>query len=249
MARAPVRLHPHLFDPNAATSSDFRSPLAVPREHRLAPINRAQHAAALKRKLEEAADVAENRAEAQKAAGIDGGLGIVLQFEGAANFEMKFESLDFSPSGIELLNVRPMPNGTVQAAVFVPDGKLKFFLKKIEDYASQQTKPRNEGGKSRPKNEALVANIADIRVAALEALWTDTVPIPAVAEDATWEVWLRKSDEVDHLARLRAIAEDHDLVLVELEPFQRLGSGTRGLDMVSQSFDRLGGALVHLGAL
>ncbi len=84
--------------------------------------------------------------------------------------KLKFESLDVSTSGIELLNVRTMPNGSVIAAVFVPDGKLKTFLKKVEDYADQQTKPRKEDGKSRPKNEDLVANIADIRVAALEAL-------------------------------------------------------------------------------
>lgn len=213
MARAPVRLHPHLFDPNAATSSPFRSPLAVPREFRLAPVNRAQHAAMLKRKLEETADTAKERAEAQQAAGIDGGHGIVLQFEGAANFEMKFESLDVSRSGIELLNVKTMPNGGVQAAVFVPDGKLETFLKKVEAYAKEQTKPRKEGGKSRPKNEDLVANISDIRVAALEALWTDTVPMPALDGDETWEVWLRKSDELDHLARLRETAAEHGLTV------------------------------------
>lgn len=215
MALAPLRLHPHLFDPNAATSSNFRSPQAVPREHRLAPVNRAQHAAALKRKLEETAEIATERAEAQQAAGIDGGHGIVLQFEGAANFEMKFESLDVSRSGIELLNVRTMSNGAVIAAVFVPDGKLKTFLKKVEDYADQQTKPRKEDGKSRPKNEDLVANIADIRVAALEALWTDTVPMPGLDDDTTWEVWLRKSGDLDHLARLRALADDHDLDISE----------------------------------
>jgi hypothetical protein len=124
---------------------------------------------------------------------------------------MKFESLDVTRSGIELLNVRTMPNGSVQASVFVPDGQLKSFLKKVEAYASEQTKPRKEGGKSRPKNEDLVANIADIRVAALEALWTDTLPFPGLDQDTTWEVWLRQSEDVDHLARLRQIARDHNL--------------------------------------
>lgn len=215
MARAPVRLHPHLFDPNAATSSDFRSPLAVPREHRLAPVNRAQHAAELKRKLEQTAQTAAERAEAQEAAGIDGGHGIVLQFVGAPNFEMKFESLDVARSGIELLNVRTMPDNSVLAAVFVPDGKLDTFLKKVEAYTSEQTKPRKEGGRSRPKHEDLIANISDIRVAALEALWTDTVAMPGLDDDTTWEVWLRKSGDIDHLARLRAVAEDHDLDISE----------------------------------
>lgn len=211
MARAPVRLHPHLYDPNAASSSPFRSPLSVPREFRLAPVNRAQHAATLKRRLEETAATAEQRAQEQQAAGIDGGHGIVLQFEGTTNFEMKFESLDVTRSGIELLNVRAMPNGSVQASVFVPDGQLKRFLKKVEAYANEQTKPRKEGGKSRPKNEDLVANIADIRVAALEALWTDALPFPGLDLDTTWEVWLRQSEDVDHLARLRQIAQDHNL--------------------------------------
>lgn len=215
MARAPVRLHPHLFDPNAATSSPFRSPLSVSREFRLAPVNRAQHAAALKGKLEQTAAAAQQRADDQKAAGIDGGHGIVLQFEGAANFEMKFESLDVARSGIELLNVRNLPNGTVLAAVFVPDGALDTFLKKVEAYASEDTKPRKEGGRSRPKNEDLIANIADVRVAALEALWTDTVAFPAMDADVTWEVWLRHADGLDHLGRLRAVAADHRLTVSE----------------------------------
>lgn len=214
MARAPVRLHPHLFDPKAATSSPFRSPLSMQREFRLSPVNRAQHAATLKRKLEETAQSAKDRVEEQKAAGIDGGHGIVLQFEGAPNFEMKFESLDVTRTGIELLNVRTMPNGAILAAVFVPDGKLKTFLKKVDDYAAKQTTPRKEGGKTRPKNEDLIANISDIRVAALEALWTDTVPFPGMDADTTWEVWLRASDdEMDHLARLRNVAADHNLTV------------------------------------
>lgn len=211
MARAPLRQHPHLLVPKAATSQPFRSPQSVPREFRLAPVNRAQHAARLKKQLDEIADKAEERAEQQQAAGIDGGHGIVVEFEGAANFEMKFESLDVTRSGIELLNVRSTPAGTVIAAVFVPDGKLKTFLKKVEDYATAQTKPRTAGGKSRPKNEDLIANLAEIRVAALRALWTDTVPFPTADVEATWEVWLRRADDIDHLARLREIAGDHRL--------------------------------------
>lgn len=213
MARAPLRRHPHLFDPKAAASQPFRSPLAVPREFRLAPVNRAQHAAHLKQQLEQVADKAKARADAQEAAGIDGGHGIVVEFEGAANFEMKFESLDVSRSGIELLNVRSTPTGTVLAAVFVPDGKLKTFLKKVEDYATGQTTPRTATGTPRPKNEDLVANLAEIRVAALRALWTDSLPLPGPDIDTTWEVWLRKPGEIDHLARLREIAVEYRLTV------------------------------------
>ena len=211
MARQPLRRHPHLFDPRAATSQPFRSPQAVPREFRLAPVNRAQHAARLKQQLEEITDKAEERADAQRAAGIDGGHGIVVEFEGSPNFEMKFDSLDVARSGIELLNVRTTPAGTILAAVFVPDGKLKTFLKKVEDYATGQTRPRSAAGKSRPKNEDLIANLAEIRVAALRALWTDSVPMPGADVHTTWEVWLRRSTDLDHLARLRDVAGEHHL--------------------------------------
>jgi hypothetical protein len=205
-----VRLHPHLFDPRAAASSAFRSPLSVPREFRLMPVRRAQHAADLKRKIEEAAELSDARVEEQKARGIDGGHGIALQFESAPAFEMKFESLDVTRSGIELLSVRSQPSGLIQANVFVPDGKLEYFLRKIAAYGEEQTKP-NRKGQTRPKNEDLIANISDIRVAALEALWTDTVSFPGLDEDQTWEVWLRHSDEIDHLARFREHAAAFEL--------------------------------------
>ena len=117
-----VRLHPDHFDPNAAQPSTFRSPLSVPREFRLAPVNRAQHAASLKQKLEQAEEASDEAVEAQKARGIDGGHGIAVEFVGAANFEMKFDSLDVTRSGIELLNVRPRPDGSVYQPS--TDGKL-----------------------------------------------------------------------------------------------------------------------------
>jgi hypothetical protein len=209
-----VRLHPHLFDPNAAQPSPFRSPLSVPREFRLAPVNRAQHAASLKQKLEQAEKASDEAVEAQKARGIDGGHGIAVEFVGAANFEMKFDSLDVTRSGIELLNVRPRPDGSVLASVFIPDGKLSYFLKRVTAYADEQTKP-NKKGQTRPKNEDLIANIADIRVAALEALWTDTAAFPGLDQDQTWEVWLRHSEELDHLARFRAVAGEFHLRVSE----------------------------------
>ncbi len=39
--------------------------------------------------------------------------------------------------------------------------------------------------------------------------------MPGLDDDTTWEVWLRKSDDVDHLARLRALAEGHNLSISE----------------------------------
>ena len=208
----PTRTHPHLFVPAAATSSPFRSPISGGGHFRMAPRNRGPHASRLEQQLNQAKEASDAAIAAQKEAGIEDGFGITLQFEGAPNFDLKFESLNMSRSGVELLGVRTLPNGQVQATVFVPDGKLALFLKRVTAYRDEETKP-NKDGQTRPKNEDLVASISDVHVAALEALWTDSVAFPGLDAPVTWEVWLRKSADIDHVARLRAAAPDFDLTI------------------------------------
>jgi hypothetical protein len=182
----------------------------------LPPRGRAAHAQHLLSQLAQIAPAAQQRAAQQKAQGIDAGLGTYLVFESEPDFELKFESLDFAPSGIELCAVRTGENNRTQATVFIPDGKLGFFLKRITDYRDEHTKPRKPGGAERPKNQDLVESIANIRLAALEALWTDDFRLYPGADDTiTWEVWLRRSPEIDHLARLRQFAGAFNLTVGE----------------------------------
>jgi hypothetical protein len=99
--------------------------------------------------------------------------------------------------------------------VFVPDGKLGYFLKRIEAYREADTPPRRDGT-TRPKNQDLVESISSIRLAALEALWTDDPRLyPGANQDLTWEVWLRRSNTIDYLERLRANAERFSLTVGE----------------------------------
>ncbi|OCK55587.1 hypothetical protein LMTR3_11540 [Bradyrhizobium sp. LMTR 3] len=168
-------------------------------------------------KLAAVEPVAANRAEEQKADGIDEGNGITVIFESTPGFDLKFESLDLQQSGIELCAVRKLPGGEMQAAVFVPDGKLGVFLNKITAYRDEDTKPTKKG-KTRPKNENLVASIADIRLAALQALWTDAPELyPDPQAQATFEVWLRRGADINHVARLRQHAERFGLTVSPLE--------------------------------
>ena len=190
----------------------FRSPISGGGAFRLAPRARDPHANHLETRLNQAKAASDAAVVAQKAAGLDEGFGITLQFEGSPNFDLKFESLNMERSGVELLGVRTLPNGQVQATVFVPDGKLELFLKRVTAYRDEETKP-NIVGKTRPKNEDLIASISDIHVAALEALWTDTAPFPGLDAMATWEVWLRRSDDIDHLARVRELAPGFELTI------------------------------------
>lgn len=217
MATDDVRRHPHLLDPKAAESRRFTSPQSGPRERmKLPPRGRAAHARHLLAQLEAIEPEAKRRAEEQKAQGIDAGFGVYLAFESEPDFELKFESLEFARSGIELCAIKLLSDKRTQATVFVPDGKLGFFLKRITDYRDAETTPRTPGGPVHPKHQQLVESIANIKLAALEALWTETsLAFPKADEMVTWEVWLRRSNDGDQLDRLRQYATTFNLTVGE----------------------------------
>ena len=241
-----VRLHPHLFDPNAASRHDF----ATPRPGRgkaisLQALDRAQHAARLLSQMEDIEEKAVQRVSAQKAEGVDAGNGVYLQFDSAPGFDLKFESLEFTRSGIELCAVRSAPHDRLQATVFVPDGKLSFFLNRITAYRDEDTKPRRDGS-TQPKNRELVESIAQIRLAALEALWTDSPELyPASDQVTAWEVWLRRSGKIDHLQRFRKTATACDLTVSE----QSISFVDRVIVLVSGKGQDLARSAELLGAI
>lgn len=148
-------------------------------------------------KLEEAQHEAQLYSQERSALGIGAEDGILLQFKSDPDFDLKFESLEFRPSGIELLAVRIL-EGVTYATVFIPEGKLKIFVQKIQKYRSEQTK------KGKFKNKDLVESIADICVASLESLWTDDLNLfPNLGQDIWWEVWLRAKNEEHTLSFFR----------------------------------------------
>jgi len=202
-----VPSHPHLIDPTIARDQRFTSPKSFRETFSTPPRNRQEHAEHLRSQLESVATSSDERVAEQKAHGVDVGNGVVLTFQSDPDFPLKIDSLEATRSGIELLSVRTLEDRSTQAQVFVPDGKVDVFLNKVISYRDKDTTPREEGGPTRPKNQDLVESIADIKLAVLEALWTDLTPFPPTDDEISWEIWLRRSDEVDHLARLRAYAD------------------------------------------
>lgn len=174
------------------------------------PRNRQQHADSLITELVQIEQKMPDAVREQRAIGFDGVAGIYISFESEPEFGLKFESLEFTPSGIELCSVKqpasePSTSKTI-ATVFVPDGKLSYFIGKIEDYRDKNT----PSGK--PRNKELVDSISHIKIAALEGLWTDANELfPEPGEPIWWEVWLRKSDQTDYENFFRAHAQHFGL--------------------------------------
>ena len=149
--------------------------------------DRAHHGGALLGQVDTLRVQADAAREAQQAAGMDEGLGLQVEFESFPEIELAFERLARERSGIELLNVRHTDDRTC-ATVFVPDGKLDHFERLIRDYLEEK---RDSAGRVRD-NRTLVDTVRAIRVATLQALWTDEdAEFPTEEEGSLrWEVWL-----------------------------------------------------------
>jgi Subtilase family len=164
------------------------------------------------RLLQQMASVRESLAAAvaaQETAGMEDGLGLSIEFESFPDIELAFESLARERSGIELLNVRHSGAHTL-ATVFVPEGKLQHFERQISDYLEER---RDSRGYARD-HQRLIDAIQTIRLATLEALWTDArdaLPLTD-SEDIWWEVWLpaRRNPKLT-VHRFRDLAEAQGL--------------------------------------
>jgi len=167
---------------------------------------RAQHANKLQQELERATrEAQEQRASRSQEFGVaPSATGMLLTFQNWPGFDLEPMKLDpgNQPPELIALRERAVGNETVQlATVYVPEGSVGFFLKRFEEYASLDTPKGN------PRHAAMVERIAELRLATIEALWTDDAEsFPSPEDEIWWEVWLRRSDGLE-LDRLRSFAE------------------------------------------
>lgn len=163
--------------------------------------DRAGHAGYLKLQLNRIdADFAHVAAVRQRE-DLSSEFGLILNVVSEPDYPLAFTSLENvargSTPGIVLLNLRheeTRKGRVTKAAIFVPFGQLKVLIKKVEAYATKNNKDR-QGNETGPRNEALLANIASISVAAFDALWTDPEQPPAPDSAVWYELWIRRDGE------------------------------------------------------
>ena len=143
--------------------------------------------------------------------------GMLVTFQSWPGFELELSTLDPARQPPELVAVveRGQDDERVQTAVVhVPDGSLSFFIKRLDQYAMEETRKGN------PKNANMVDRIAEIRLATIEALWTDDpASFPEPKSTVWWEIWLRASDghEVERLqAIIMGMNEAHQKQLEDI---------------------------------
>ena len=193
---------PHIFIKDSVTTSRYTRPLSGGDSGFNLPSRiRKNHAEQLLSQLATIQQEEPNVVSQQKAIGLDAGWGIYISFESEPEFDLQIKSLEFQRSGIELCATKQVEGKTV-ATVFIPEGKLGYFMKKIIQYRDENTL------KNHPRNKDLIEGISAIKLAALEALWTDDPELfPETNIEIWWEVWLRRSDKVNYEDYLSLHAE------------------------------------------
>src|SRR5262245_17355117 len=184
----------HLLVPNPPSSESYTPhPKKIEQPTFAGPQDRRRHARALRRELSTAEREAQEAREALDITVQGAEPGLYIQFESPPGVDLKLESLENRKQGIELVAVQRRAEAegpAVQlATVFVPDGSLKHFVNRFQQYETERT------SKDEPRHKDMVDRIAALRKATLRALWTDaTEAYPADDETIWWEVWLRRHD-------------------------------------------------------
>jgi len=109
---------PHILIKDTATANGYTRPARkIESKSKFPQRNRQSHAEQL---LNQLASIQENESDVvsqQKAIGLDAGWGIYISFESEPDFDLKFESLEFQRSGIELCSIKQSERKTM-ATVF-----------------------------------------------------------------------------------------------------------------------------------
>ena len=162
------------------------------------PSDRVAHGDHLSQQLRSAFDDAKSRRTPEREIEVEGTIdGIYVQFESIPDFELALHSLEPRRAAIHP-ELRAVKNVTLdsrevqQATIFVPDQQVSSFLRRFEQYTTENTPSGNA------RNRNLVERIANLRLATLEAFWTDAAELlPPPDEQAWWELWLRERDGVE----------------------------------------------------
>lgn len=199
---------PHFFLGATGKSEAYTSPasgggggVATP------PQVRETHSESLLNNLASVSSELESQKEEAASYELESKLGIQVAFESFEGVDMMVESLANASQGIELLNVKHV-DGKVIATVFIPEGKLNVFEKKIQDYIEYKTNKNNKP----IDNQKLIDAIQSFKVAALESLWSDNESLfpQSETENILWEVWLPVLDD------RQAVLHDFTVIATEL---------------------------------
>ncbi|EMJ91455.1 hypothetical protein [Leptospira alstonii] len=148
----------------------------------------------------------------RKQSSIKEDLGLFLTFESLEGYDLWLTSLSDKSAGIEVENVQKKYGKTL-VTVYVPNGKLSVFFKKIEQYLDQNKNTE----KGNPKNQKLLNNIEKIKLSTLENFWNYNDPFPKDHDHKLLlEIWLRVGEDRNEInSRFKKAAIESGILVSE----------------------------------
>ena len=199
---------PHLFVNNVHTSQSFTSTLnGGGGSEDLPKRNRTVHGNHLLSSLTEIWKTHKLEIIERSEKGLPINKGEYITFTSAKKTNLNIESLD--SDGAILLNVTSNTETFQQiATIFIPDNKQKKLIKKIENYINF-----DQNGK--PKNQAFVDKIDEIKKANVENLWSSPIEFLPKEQSIWCELWISNAnDEIENL--LQELKQICDFFNIEL---------------------------------
>lgn len=148
---------------------------------------------------------------------------IYVEFYSAWGYRLKLDQLNDNGKNENylILNIREESNESneklirYKVTVILKEGGISHFIKRIGDFQTKNSKNRDGNFTDKPLGNDLFANIEDIKIATLEAFWTDgaTYKFPNSDEKVWWEVWFRRNRYEENEKKILSQIESSNLIL------------------------------------
>lgn len=187
------RRRSHLFiQPQVASIEPDRKPIS--RGDKTPNRDREIHAQRLLTQIEKLQNQALTEEQNRGNLGFPHLNGLLVEVSGEAGYKLPVESLESSNDNVQLVSVKTVDEVTV-ATVFFPDGTLPKLQAKVEQYATQNIKPKDPAKPPKPKNNKLVSSITTLNERRLKGAWCDAdEDCPQDDLQCRFELWLRAGD-------------------------------------------------------
>ena len=198
----------HLLPAGTSITERYINPQRPQTRFRRPSRNRSSHGNYLRQRLAAMHNRAVELGHQRVAFGLDADESICIEFVGEVGHDLAVSSLQNAGQGIELLTSHQRDN-IISATVYVPPGKVDYFIQRVEQYLEKETP------KGKPKNQNLVEGTSDVRMALLEAFWSDVPSLmPRPGADTWWEVWLRVGSTTEPV-----VNDAHDEILTSFREY------------------------------
>ncbi|WP_339811708.1 S8 family peptidase [uncultured Imperialibacter sp.] len=183
-----------------ASGQQYKYPAKIKVDFPTSQRNRSEHGNRILRKLQAVRQQLQLAEDTELPENIIRDDAIYVTFISEWGYPLKFDQLHQNTDRptYQIVNIKQEQHPEQEnqyryhVALMLTKRGISHFIKRVEEYLN----PEKDTKSGAPKANQLIANIANIKLATLEAFWSDgpEISFPSENEIVWWEVWFRKTD-------------------------------------------------------